>query len=330
MISSYVTKTQHVQISVVECELASICLQYLTFRCFEKQVDSKELENYIFKGYLAFQDYAVSKWFQHLIALAREFDMSCFNGNEHEDDLVTVGGAMEDFLSLHEDEVLAEGSPDQVRDDCQKLSHLSFHENLVSILSHVTSHLEKGADSRNEVCPKALGQALVRNREAIEKVHSRSDLSQEQRSILNKYYGMRIFKCPKVTCPDFFEGFLDPKSRDRHFNGHRRPWVCEEPYCTYGDFGFISGRDLDRHMRDFHPDKCDFSAVFMSPPAKVPSTTIKCEICHKKFSRKFHLNNHTKAHNGERPYSCAECGKSFTRANDCKRHEKTIHSRRLR
>ena len=129
----------------MECELACMCLQYLTFRCFDKQVDGKELENYIFNGYLAFQDYAVSKWFQHLIALIREFDMSCFNGNEHEDDLVTVGGAMEwTFGVSTRIEVLAEGTPlTRSETTAKRLSHLSFHDNLVSILSHVTSHLER-------------------------------------------------------------------------------------------------------------------------------------------------------------------------------------------
>jgi hypothetical protein len=314
----------------VECDLARVCLQYLTFRCFEKEVENRELDNCALNGYLAFQDYAVSKWFQHLNALALEFDMACFNRNEHQDALSTLESAIEDFLSLHEDEVLADGNADKVQDDCQKLSHLSLHDNMVRILSHVTRHLEKGIDARNDVCPKALGEVLTRNREALEKLGSRSDLGPDQLSTLNKYYGKRIFKCPKVTCPDFFGGFFDTKTRKRHVNGHRRPWICEEPNCTYADFGFVSNRDLERHMRDFHPDKCDFGAVFMSPLKKVPSTNIKCDICQKKFSRRFHLNNHIKAHNGERPHSCSECGKSFTRANDCKRHEKTIHSRRLR
>jgi hypothetical protein len=302
----------------------------LTFSCFRKEVESQELEECVYNGYLAFQDYAASKWFQHLNALALEFDASCFNGSEHEEALLEIGEAMEDFLSLHEEGILAEGNPDKVREDCRKLIHLTFHDNMVSILAHVTSNLEKGIDARNEVCPKTLGEALVRNREVTERLASRSDLSPEQSSNLTKYYGNRIFKCPKVTCPHFFEGFFDAKSRDGHFNGHRRPWTCEQPNCTYADFGFVSDRDLKRHIRDFHPEKYDWSAVFVIPPKKTPATKNQCTICGKKFSRKFHRDNHINAHNGERPHSCSECGKSFTRANDCKRHEKTVHARRLR
>jgi hypothetical protein len=301
-------------------------LQYLTFSCFDQQIDPDELDGFISSGYLAFQDYAASKWFYHLNALALEFNAACFDGGRGED-LKTVGVAIEDFLGFHEDDV-DESIHSKVWKDCQKLSHLSFHDNLVRILSHVTKHLEKGLDSRNEVCPKALGQVLVRNREAIERMRLK-DPSPEQIASLDTYYGKRIFKCPKATCPAFFEGFFDAKSRERHFNGHRRPWVCEEPNCQYADFGFVSNRDLERHMRDFHPAKCDLSAVFTSLP-KMPTTGPSCDICHKSFSRRFHLNNHVKAHNGVRDHSCSECGKSFTRANDCKRHEKTIHARRPR
>ena len=51
-----------------------------------------------------------------------------------------------------------------------------------------------------------------------------------------------------------------------------------------------------------------------------------CEVCHKTFTRKSHVDRHRVIHTGEKPYSCDTCQKSFTQSGDLKKHKK-IHIR---
>ncbi|GAB1600327.1 zinc finger protein 2 homolog [Argonauta hians] len=45
-----------------------------------------------------------------------------------------------------------------------------------------------------------------------------------------------------------------------------------------------------------------------------------CSLCHKSFSRNYHLKMHSLTHSGIKPFSCFTCSKSFSRSSDLKRH----------
>ncbi|KAJ3303232.1 hypothetical protein HDV03_004059 [Kappamyces sp. JEL0829] len=48
--------------------------------------------------------------------------------------------------------------------------------------------------------------------------------------------------------------------------------------------------------------------------------------CHKVFTKQTNLKSHSRIHHTERNYACHECGASFRRSHDLKRHQRSLHS----
>jgi len=48
--------------------------------------------------------------------------------------------------------------------------------------------------------------------------------------------------------------------------------------------------------------------------------------CQKVFTKQTNLKSHSRIHHTERNYSCQECGTSFRRSHDLKRHQRSLHS----
>ncbi|KAF2181728.1 hypothetical protein K469DRAFT_691815 [Zopfia rhizophila CBS 207.26] len=323
----YIANTGDVHAPSVECELAGICMSYLTFDCFEddnKKISRTDLQNLAARGHLAFQDYAAAKWFHHVnsfITTGKEL-LSDANAQER---LETFAMALDDFLVRYQDEEWYDHIIDSSKNACEAYQDQPFYDNLLAVSSHIYRHQEKGFEARNEVSIKSLEKALNRNRKFLE--HPPSGLSELEKEKLYQFHGNRRFKCRKITCLYFYEGFKDAKSRDKHVNRHDRPFHCTDPHCLYADSGFGSNIELEAHMRSYHPELSDLATSFKSTTRKTITSNWNCHICQKNFTRGFHLKNHINSHNGTRPYACAECGKAFTRLNDCKRHQK-LHDRR--
>ena len=51
----------------------------------------------------------------------------------------------------------------------------------------------------------------------------------------------------------------------------------------------------------------------------------ECDICKKKFTRKFTLVEHFRIHLGEKPYGCSKCEKWFTAIASRRYHFKSHH-----
>ncbi|TID18364.1 C2H2 and C2HC zinc finger [Venturia nashicola] len=315
----HIAQTEHVRISLVESELATLCLRYLLFQCFKKDLEGATLQVAASNGQFAFQDYATAKWFHHFHTVVRNGYADLVGDPQQKDTIDELGDTFEDFVienSLAELSILPEA-----HDACGTFVTAPFFEDMLCIWTHLRQHEQRGLMTRDDISLPNLGETLARNRKIIE------DLPALNNDVVMEYYGEKIYKCPKITCFYFHEGFKDASIRDQHINRHERPFICNVPECNSAEFGFTSNKDLERHMKTYHPDVTDLAESFPNVLKPSGPRNLTCDHCSKTFTRAFHKRNHMRTHFGERPFSCEECGKAFTRANDCKRHAK-IHSKR--
>lgn len=311
----------------MECELAVLCLQYLTFPCFEvsDQENPAKLEQYAMGGYFAFQDYAVAKWFYHINAWVNSGKRFLEEATDQQHHLTNISSAIDDFMYMYSEENWEAGRVKECEDTCRIFEAHAFYESLVLLTSHIYAFQKKGFEARHQVSIKLLGTALERNRKVLEELPVK--MGPGELTTYCQYYDKeRRFKCTRITCRYFSEGLKDAKARKRHIDIHNRPYQCDIPDCL-GAEGFSNPKDLEKHTRAYHPEMSDLADTFHLTTAKRTSANYACTICGKTFTRHFHRKNHELSHRGERPHECAECGKAFTRLNDLKRHQK-IHDRK--
>ncbi|UPX12310.1 uncharacterized protein EKO05_0002864 [Ascochyta rabiei] len=312
----------------IECELATLCLRYLTFPCFDVSAisDQQELKELALEGHLTFQDYAVAKWFHHVNAFVSSGPKFMQESPSRDTYLDNMNTALEDFMLRYGDANWGQNIVEDCRTNCSAFQGLPVHDRLMELTSHIFTFQQRGFDARHDVSIKSLAAALERNRKLLEELPSSKMFDNDDLVRYCQFYDHeRVFKCTKITCRYFSEGFKDAKARKKHVNIHERPFHCEVPDCLGGE-GFLNAGDLQRHLRAFHPEMSDLAETFNSVTKPRAKTDHACAICGKTFTRSFARRNHENSHRGVRPHECPECGKAFTRANDLVRHQK-LHER---
>lgn len=300
--------------------LAFLSLAYMSLPPFDNSSSTSDVTESILNGFYSFAEYALACW-----ALDLEAAVSEASENDSLDELVET---LEVFVPLHwkkSSKVLT--VPQLLRRKLARLEKVECYDDLLQATSWMRMQLKNFDESASEE-PLSLMQAIGSVRKIFEQKVS-SGLTSQDHATLTQYYGTNWFKCRRINCYYFHQGFKTAKEREAHVARHERPFVCTVTGCHWAKFGFPAENNLRKHMFDLHGfdllDEDEFPEESPNkasrPPLKHP-LAFNCHLCPKKFTRKHNLESHIRVHNNEKPFNCTVCEEKFTRKNDCDRHER--------
>ncbi|KAI1086244.1 hypothetical protein F5B19DRAFT_175394 [Rostrohypoxylon terebratum] len=285
----------------------------------DPKLKPRDVSKELLKGAYAFYEYAVACWVPHLLA---------WLPHAKPEEIEDLRETLDTFLDVHYTEPKM-GLPVSIsfEDKLRNLESLDIYDSLVQcILS--TQNLLK-ANKREEPSHMTdFPEITTMIRSSLEDM-SRPSPSTETKAKLDKYYGTGWFKCPRIYCQHFYNGFEKPDDRDIHVNRHDRPYMCIVDGCPTATFGCVSKVGLEKHMLEYHGIHNDTQQFPDQSHSQDHDTRkqdggFKCTICTKHFTNRPFLERHERSHESSDGPKCTVCGKSFSRIYDRNRHER-IH-----
>ncbi|KAK8078503.1 hypothetical protein PG996_004673 [Apiospora saccharicola] len=118
--------------------------------------------------------------------------------------------------------------------------------------------------------PTLLARALMRFRLCLESLlcHGPKHETGCACQMLEDSYGPQLFKCDRVSCPYFHQGFATLQERDTHMPTHSRPYKCTELNCLFAQLGLQTSRDLQLHIDSQHTNHMT-SSTLSTPTTKM-------------------------------------------------------------
>lgn len=69
---------------------------------------------------------------------------------------------------------------------------------------------------------------------------------------LEAMYGPKPFKCSRLSCRYFYDGFATAQQREKHYGKHLLPSRCTVIGYSRSSLGMASERKLEKHARETH------------------------------------------------------------------------------
>ncbi|KAI0123678.1 hypothetical protein BJ170DRAFT_640053 [Xylariales sp. AK1849] len=315
----YLLRTKFIEPQDTDFSLTVLTMAYLGYPYMDRQKTKDEIEAPLLRGCYAFYEYAVVCWMLHLQAAMDE---------SKDAELGDLFETIETFIELHWSEsarkiIVAKS----VQEKMSTLSELKSYDKILQVVAWSRKQLDRDGQGPQDDEALDLVQVTTNIRSTLEGV-AQKGLDGNQRLMLEEYYGAKWFKCHRINCHYFHEGFSDLTQRENHISRHERPFICIVDDCHMSTFGCTTEDALKKHLFEYHGIDMLADVEFPKAPAKETTANRKhpgvfsCHMCPKTFTRKFNLDGHVRSHTNERPFACKVCAERFTRRSDCDRHER--------
>ena len=245
MLASYLVDQKYILPPDEELALASLCLEYLSFPCFNTSASDQEITRHIWKGSYAFMDYAAVHWPGHLLESTNERDLDTAR-------ILRLSMLLERFLKEHWSGSEA-SSPDTgvVQDQLSCFAEYPFHDRLAHAIKAMSA-LAGTRRSKTFKDPLNLMKHLWRVRALLEAITATDSCRGSMKALLASFYGRNLFKCSRPNCLYFHQGFQNRHERDRHHAKHEKPFLCTYTGCPIAVLGCNTARELENHVSSYH------------------------------------------------------------------------------
>ncbi|KAF5697106.1 zinc finger protein [Fusarium globosum] len=239
----YLVQTKEIDLQIENAKMALFCTEYMISPPLASGLPKLEIQDYAFKGYYGFHDYAVAFWWKHIqqVVAASELDTELARKVlQIADRYVTDTGEIEQIEAFDDSsrEIQSirrklEGIPQNLRD-----------WNFMRIY-------EMRADAVRDAIQELINQPY------------------KQKKATLALYGPWRYKCRKPWCQFFSRGFADAQQQQIHINQHELPFTCEYQGCHATEVGFGTETDLRTHARRWHPK--EEPSLFPAPKRHTPN-----------------------------------------------------------
>ena len=223
----YLVHKSHIVLAEEELALCSLCLGYLNLPCFDNGITESATRQFAINGHYIFTEYAMAHWADHFLEAARS------NGSV---DFTTMQVVIESFLHSH-----CKSTPYKYISSFRKATESALHDEFQGNLSQFIIETLEDLD---------LPAVLQQIRSVIEIMSA----SSQTRRALEKMYGPNLYKCSRIDCTQFFDGYPELNDRERHHKYHERKFYCTFEGCIRAQTGsgFADASRLNEHVTRFH------------------------------------------------------------------------------